>query len=127
MCIKRRSKSRAHDIVHAGIVRVVGKVEGFRRKVQRGLLAQLENPAQSQIEIGEVRTNAGVASRPGWAIIREMSVAVDVRCSQKVERVAAVVRKDRSELEPSEDSRFIKRASQDGGNYYLVPLVKIGQ
>ncbi len=127
MCIKRRSKRRAHDIVHAGIVGVIGKVKSFRCKVQRSLLPQLESAAQSHVEIGEVRTNAGIASCSGRTIIREMSVAVDVRCSQKVEWVAAVVRKDRRELEPPEDSRFIKRAGQNRGDHHLVPLVKIRQ
>jgi len=47
MCVKRRSKIRAHDIVHAGVVGVVSEVESFRRKVQGGLLAQLESAAQS--------------------------------------------------------------------------------
>src|ERR1700692_1089021 len=56
-----------------------------------------------------------------------MSVAVDVRSSQKVEWVAAVVRKDRSELESPEDPRSVKRAGQNSGNYHLVPLVKIRQ
>src|ERR1700675_1157737 len=56
-----------------------------------------------------------------------MSVAIDVCRSQKVEWVAAVVSKDRSELESPEDPRFIKRASQNRGDYHLVPLVKIGQ
>src|SRR5437763_7250512 len=96
--VKRRSESSADNIVYAGIVRPVRDVESFSREPQTALFANVENSAQAHVERCVIGTQAAIPRNPGRTIIREMIVAVDVRASQKVKWMTAVVADNRRQL-----------------------------
>src|SRR5207247_8754593 len=98
MNVKWRSKSSAHNIVYAGIVRPVRDVESFSRESQTALFANFENSAQAHVERCVIGTQATVPWSSRRTIVGEMIVAVDVGASQKVRGMTAVVADDRSQL-----------------------------
>src|SRR5271155_503945 len=93
--VERRSERRTDDVVHARIIRPVRDIESFRQQLQSVPLADFESPAEPHIEINQVWTDAAVARRAWRAIVREVIILVDIGPGQKIERMSAVVRKER--------------------------------
>src|SRR5215831_4487789 len=125
MCVKRRSKSSTHNIVHAGIVRPVCEVKPLRCKPQRVPLAELEGAAQAQVESGVVWAQAAVAWSSGGTVISEMIVSIDVCPSQQIKGMTAVVRNNGGQLKASEELRMCPGAFQHRRDHELMPLIKI--
>src|SRR5438094_8642542 len=101
MNVKWRSKSSAHNIVYAGIVRPVRDVESFSRESQTALFANFENSAQAHVEGRVVRTKTTIARSSRRAVVGEMIVAFNVRASQMVKRMAAAVVENRRQVKSS--------------------------
>src|SRR5207247_10581670 len=90
MNVKWRSKSSAHNIVYAGIVRPVRDVESFSRESQTALFANFENSAQAHVEGRVVRTKTTIARSSRRPVVGEMIVAINVRARQKGQRMVSV-------------------------------------
>ena len=127
MHIERRTKSRTDNIVYARVVRVIGEVKAFRSEQQVRILAQFERAAEAQVKVRVARTDSRVPSGARRPVIGEMTIAVDVRSGQKIERMAAVVAEDRCQLEAAEDLRLLQGTLKDSGNHDLVALIEIRQ
>src|SRR5712691_12889874 len=125
MNVKRRSKSSAHDIIHAGIVRPVRDVESFSREPQTALFANVENSAQAHVEGRVVRTETTIARSTRRPVVCEMIVAIDVRASQKVKRMTTVVADNRRQLKSGQDTGALPRAFQHGSKHHFMTLIKI--
>ena len=97
---RQNSEKRIHHVVHTRIIRVVRDVKALGRKQKRGPLADPMLPAQPHVEVGVTRAYAGIAARSDWALIGRVIVAVDLSAGEQIEWVPAVVRENRSELEP---------------------------
>src|SRR5450432_1051287 len=124
---KGRSERCSYHVVNAGIIRMIGKIEALCRKQQRGFLAHLESAAQTHVEISEARTDSRIAARSRRAIVRKVTVTINVRSGKQVEGVAAVVAEDRRQFKSPEDLRPLERTCKNARDNYLVPLVKVGK
>src|ERR1700722_11393788 len=105
---KGRCESRANHVIYTGIVRVISEVKILGSKVQRSLLAEFKRAAQTHVEVCVAWTLSRVSSGSGRPVVGEVTVTIDVRSCQKIERVAAVVAEDRSKLEAAKDLRIVK-------------------
>src|SRR5207247_4934897 len=125
MNVKWRSKSSAHNIVYAGIVRPVRDVESLSRESQTTLFANFENSAQAHVERCVIGAQTAVPRSAGRTVVGEMIVTIDVRASQKVKRMAAVVADNRRQLKSGQDTGTLPGASQHCSKHHFMALIKI--
>ena len=119
-----KPKQGAHFIVHACVVGVVGSVEALGGHQQRGLLKDLVLPADADVEVCVTRTQPRIAASANRALVGCMVGAVDLSTGKEIERMPAVVREDRSQLETSQEGILFPRAVEYAANHDLMTLVE---
>src|SRR5271156_1468200 len=117
------SKHRAHHVIHARVVRVIRDVETLGRKLQGSVLAYSVLPAQPHVEVHIVRTEACVAIGANRTLVRSVVISVNFSARVQVERMSAVVLKNRRELKPLQDGLF-PWAVDHRSHHHLMPLIK---
>src|SRR5580693_2853613 len=118
-----QTEDRAHFIVHASKACMVGYVEGFGSELQFCLLANFMLPSQAHIDIDVVRPKSSVATGSDRTFVGGVIVAVDFAACQQVERMTAVVGKNRSQLKAGDDG-ILPGAIKDTGHHHFMALIE---
>ena len=125
--VKGRSKRRADNIIHAGVVCVVGDVECFGGEQQVHPFPEFKGPTEAQVEVRITGADSRVAADARRAVVGEVAVSVDIRASEKIEGMAAIVREDRGKLEAAEDFGIFPGTFENAGEHDLVALIEVGK
>jgi hypothetical protein len=80
-------------------------------------------PADPHVEVGVTRTQAFIATCPNWTL-GCMVVSIDLSDRKEIERMPAVVRKNQSQFEASQECILRPRTVEYARNDYLVTMVE---
>ena len=125
--VQGRGDGAPHSIVHAGKVQIVEQIEGLEHQLQGAVLAQPDAPGQASVKGPEGGPDADIASCYERAIGGVMSIVVQLRAGEQVERTRAAVTIDGRESEIAEEfaiaAAAVRRLNQRI-QHHFVPLVE---